>query len=213
MTAADWLTSADPHAMLEFLRDSGKASDRKVRLFACGCGRSVWSWFRDERSGEALRTSERYADGLATRKELKAARRAAWEASEPLVAWEAAGLRAWEAAVATAWRLRCEAMLAPTDAVAWACHLLRDLFNFPLVAPRIEPAWLTWGGGCVPKLAQAAYEERKLPEGTLYPARLAVLADALEEAGCDNRDVLGHLRAPGPHLRGCWALDLLLNKG
>ena len=46
----------------------------------------------------------------------------------------------------------------------------------------------------------------------LDPDRLAVLADALEEAGCDNADLLSHLRGPGPHVRGCWALDLLLGK-
>jgi hypothetical protein len=64
----------------------------------------------------------------------------------------------------------------------------------------------------VPRLAQAAYEQRELPAGTLDVARLAVLADALEEAGHDQVDVLGHLRGPGPHVRGCWAVDLLLGK-
>ena len=62
-------------------------------------------------------------------------------------------------------------------------------------------------------LAQAAYDERELPAGTLDTTRLAVLADALEEAGCVQADILGHLRGPGPHVRGCWAVDLLLRKG
>ena len=62
------------------------------------------------------------------------------------------------------------------------------------------------------QFAQAAYEERELPSGHLSPTRLAVLADALEEAGCRDADLLAHLRAPGPHVRGCWALDLLLGK-
>jgi hypothetical protein len=61
-------------------------------------------------------------------------------------------------------------------------------------------------------LAQAAYDERVLPAGTLDTARLAVLADALEDAGCADADLLGHLRGPGPHVRGCWAVDLLLGK-
>jgi hypothetical protein len=56
-------------------------------------------------------------------------------------------------------------------------------------------------------MAQAAYEHRDLPGGTLEPHRLAVLADALEEAGCDNPLILGHLRGPGTHWRGCWAVD------
>jgi hypothetical protein len=62
-------------------------------------------------------------------------------------------------------------------------------------------------------LAPAAYEERALPSGELDPARLAVLADALEDTGCADSEVLGHLRGPGPHVRGCWALDLILGKG
>ena len=62
-------------------------------------------------------------------------------------------------------------------------------------------------------LAQAAYDQRTLPAGHLDPARLAVLADALDEAGCTDADVLNHLRGPGPHVRGCWAVDLLLGKG
>ena len=61
-------------------------------------------------------------------------------------------------------------------------------------------------------LAEAAYDRRHLPSGELDPARLAVLADALEEAGCTDPDLLDHLRGPGPHYRGCWVIDLLLGK-
>ena len=60
-------------------------------------------------------------------------------------------------------------------------------------------------------IAQATYEDRLLPDGALDPARLAVLADALEEAGCTDADLLRHLRTPAVHVRGCWALDLLLD--
>jgi hypothetical protein len=51
-----------------------------------------------------------------------------------------------------------------------------------------------------------------LPAGTLDSARLAVLTDALEEAGCDNADLLAHLHSNGPHVRGCWVVDLILGK-
>ncbi|MGL4554267.1 MAG: hypothetical protein ACRC33_24145 [Gemmataceae bacterium] len=61
-------------------------------------------------------------------------------------------------------------------------------------------------------LARAACADRLLPAGTLDPARLAVLADALEEAGASG-DLLAHLRSSGPHVRGCWALDLVLGRG
>ena len=62
-------------------------------------------------------------------------------------------------------------------------------------------------------LARAAYDQRELPSGALDTTRLAVLADALEEAGCDQADLLTHLRGPGPHVRGCWVVDLILGKG
>jgi hypothetical protein len=60
---------------------------------------------------------------------------------------------------------------------------------------------------------QAIYPWRQLPSSYLDPARLAVLADAVEAAGCTNLDILDHLRGPGPHVRGCWGVDLLLGKG
>ncbi len=89
--------------------------------------------------------------------------------------------------------------------------LCRDLFR-PFRVPAIDPAWLRWEGGLVPRLADAAYEQRFLPEGTLEPNRLRVLADALEDAGCACPELLGHLREPGRHHRGCWALDLVMGR-
>jgi len=69
----------------------------------------------------------------------------------------------------------------------------------------IEPSWLTWNDGIVLKLAQAIYGDRAFD-------RMPVLADALEEAGCDNADILAHCRERGDHVRGCWVVDLLLGK-
>lgn len=67
------------------------------------------------------------------------------------------------------------------------------------------PSWLT---PTVKALAEAAYEQR-LNNGTLDPDRLLVLADALEDAGCTDAEILQHLRGPGPHVGGCWVIDLL----
>jgi hypothetical protein len=85
---------------------------------------------------------------------------------------------------------------------------------FPLddadMGPVVRPVeWLT---PLVLGLARAAYDERP-DDGTLDPDRLAILADVLEEAGCTEETILRHLRGPGPHICGCWALDLLLSKG
>jgi hypothetical protein len=84
-------------------------------------------------------------------------------------------------------------------------RLLRDILGNSLRPPCIAPEWLAWNGGTVTRLAAAVYDERAFD-------RLPVLADALEDAGCADQEVLSHLRGPGPHVRGCWALDLLLGK-
>src|SRR5262249_55694135 len=87
--------------------------------------------------------------------------------------------------------------------------LLRDLFGNPFRPAAVDPAWLAWNDGVVGRLAEAAYSERESPSGQLSPARLALVADALEDAGCADADLLGHLRSSGPHVRGCWAVDRL----
>jgi hypothetical protein len=92
------------------------------------------------------------------------------------------------------------------------CVLLREIVGNPFRPVVVDPVWLTWQNGIVLSLAQAAYEDRRLPEGTLDNTRFAILADALEDAGCANEDILVHCRGPGPHVRGCYVLDLLLNK-
>jgi hypothetical protein len=79
------------------------------------------------------------------------------------------------------------------------CHMEKSTLNS------------VWQTPSVLVLAQV-YDNRILPAGTLEPVRLAVLADALEEAGCDNADILRHLREPGEHVRGCWVVDLILSK-
>ncbi len=73
----------------------------------------------------------------------------------------------------------------------------------------LDRSWLTT---TVISLAQAVYDDRNLPSGLFDNVRLAVLADALEEAGCDNAEVLSHLRSGGEHVRGCWVIDSILGK-
>jgi hypothetical protein len=88
--------------------------------------------------------------------------------------------------------------------------LLRDVFGNPFRPVAVDPSWLTSN---VLSLATAAYEHRQLPTGTLDSARLAILADALEDAGCAEPAILKHLRSPrAAHVCGCWLLDQLLDK-
>jgi hypothetical protein len=91
--------------------------------------------------------------------------------------------------------------------------LFRCIFGNPFrPAPLIGPAVLAWNERTVVRLAQHIYEDRHLPDGTFYSDRLAVLADALEEAGVTDALLLEHLRGAVPHVRGCFALDAILGR-
>jgi hypothetical protein len=84
--------------------------------------------------------------------------------------------------------------------------LLRDIFGDPFHPPRpVSSMTLAWDNGTVLKLAQSIYDERAFD-------RMPILADALEDAGCGDADILRHCREPGEHVRGCWVIDLLLGK-
>jgi hypothetical protein len=246
VTEAEWLTCIDPEKMLEALRASGTASDRKLRLFACACCRRIWHLLTDERSREGVLIAERYADGLANAKALRAGRKMAEEAVDVTYGIEqeanAGALRLLftegrrrQRAVQKALKAHAMAVVSVTAVEALrprislrgvnatamqtkaieekdVVFVLKDIFDNPSCPPSIDPVTLAWNNGTVDGLAQVAYECRQLPAGTLEPDRLAVLADALEEAGCGQQDMLKHLHSPGPHVRGSWPVDLLLGK-
>jgi hypothetical protein len=226
-----WLTCTDPQKMLASLRAGGGMSDRKPRLLACACARNVWDRLRSPACARAVGVAERFADGEVGPNELARAYRSAWKAVQRLARilqqWSsekrtleiAPNRVAWAAALADASlaahnALNLHAVLdQPSRIRPWQCSLLREIFGNPFAArPVLDPAWLAWREGVVARLARAAYEERDPERGTLDSARLAVLADALEEAGCADAELLGHLRGPGPHVPGCWAVDCLLGR-
>jgi hypothetical protein len=123
--------------------------------------------------------------------------------------------RSWDLADMQRWALASEAASDATAAAERTAQagILRCIFG-PLTSRlvAVDPAWLAWHGGAAVRLALAVYEERELPSGHLDRTRLAILADMLEEAGCADAELLGHLRSAGPHVRGCFAVDLLLDK-
>jgi hypothetical protein len=88
------------------------------------------------------------------------------------------------------------------------CASLRDIFGNSFHPVALTASHRT---PTVVALARAAYDERHLPSGELDLQRLAVLSDALEEAGA-TAGILDHLRSPGPHVRGCFAVDLCLGR-
>jgi hypothetical protein len=193
--------------MLEFLR--GKASDRKLRLFAVACCRRIWHLLPDEASRRAVEVAERYADGQVTEEQLEeAGKRAGWAA-----AWAAHGDAAEAAAWAASRREEAGWTSITAERAAFAetqdatkrqfqSDLLRDIFGNTFRPVALDPSWRK---PSVVKLARTIYEERAFD-------RLPKLADALAKAGCDNAEVLAHCREPGEHVRGCWVVDLILGK-
>jgi hypothetical protein len=229
MTEAEWLACTDPRKMLEFLWD--KASERKLRLFAVACCRRIWHLLIDKRSREAVKVAERYAEGGATDEELETASVAAdtvWEVDRKRAAKEGkwdrrsrlpyygASAAAYNVAIPLGWWGAAPAFVAPDEIAretvpdsgaegAAQCVLVWDIFGNPFRPVVLKPSWLAWNDGIVVKLTQAIYDERAFD-------RLPILADALEEAGCTNPDMLNHCRQPGEHVRGCWVVDAILGK-
>ena len=140
---------------------------------------------------------------------------AVWEAARPNPATAAQAHRA--AAMAVGWcrraakekrRRAADPLLRAGEDAREAraqADLLRDIFGNPFRRARVKRDWLRWDGGTVVRVARAAYDGRAFD-------RLPIVADALEDAGCNDEAILGHCRGPGEHVRGCWALDLLLGK-
>jgi hypothetical protein len=212
--------------MLDYLRESGRASDRKLRLFAVACCRRLLHLRWPDTVQESLEVAVRFADGQAGADDL---RRAAADAARygggfPLglragAVVRACGPDAREAASATGQVVSALYVAAGRSQsvrraeAAEHGDLLRCLFGNPFRVPAtLGPAALSWNDGSVVRLAWAAYEERSWADGTLDNTRLAVLADALEEAGVNDNPLLEHLRGPGPHVRGCFVLDAILGK-
>jgi len=223
VTEGWWKVCTDPLKMLEFLWN--RVSGRKARLFSCALARYLWPLLRTERSRRAVEVAERFADGLAPKREMTragvGAQQTAWTVSRTgprfkdgrtaaafATARYAAYARIWDVAVSICLDAEVAGVSAPLQS-----DLLRDIFGpLPFRPVSLSPAVRTWNDATVVRLAQAAYDERQMPAGTLDNGRLAVLADALEEAGCQDADILGHCRSGGEHVRGCWVIDLLLGR-
>jgi hypothetical protein len=219
MTEAEWLANMDPQWMLAFLGNGDPLSDRKARLLACAAVRRVWHLLADDRSRRAVEVAERHADGQADFVELESASAAAAEAAraQPTLGMTDIAFSAVWATGAGNVRFALAASgraegRTDQDSLSAQAALVRCVIANPFhpTLP-VAPAVLHWNGGTVVRLAEAAYKDRLLPSGHLDPERLAVLADALEDAGAEA-ELVAHLRSPGPHVRGCSALDSLLAK-
>jgi hypothetical protein len=215
---------------------------RRLRLYGVACCRRLWPQYTDNRSRNAVEVAERYADGRARKRELDEARAAAEEVEQAAARELNRRQPAPEAVWLPFHRARILASSAQAGTrtvlvVRWLqilindvltllligtgltrespefqqeekalADLVRDIFGNPFqTPPTVDDSWLAWNDRTVPRIARAVYDERAFD-------RLPVLADALEEAGCTNPEILDHCRNPAPHARGCWLIDLILTK-
>jgi hypothetical protein len=241
MTEAEWLACTDPRSMLTFLQ--GKVSDRKLRLFACACCRFSFSTLSedfDDSIERTIETAEWYADGLVGKDLRQRAERTAGFVElgdadlDQLVAQPLIATASDVVSATNVWALLLECIeqyahdkRLPSDEGLrhFGQQLLYELFGpLPFRPITVEPSLLAWNDRTIPKIAQAIHDDRSFD-------RLPILADALEEAGCTNVDILNHCRPvprharsrqrrdvsthcdqPSKHFWGCWAVDLLLGK-
>jgi hypothetical protein len=208
-----------------------EVSERKLRLFYSACCRHVLPLVPDLDITRLIEVGERFADGLASEDELAAAKKSAnvllqhsRSARREVDTWVALALSSclgevWvngkqttvQAALAVSEMKHAPPVdgnlpLDPLESQGQA-NLLRCIIGpHPFRSVATDPLWLTGNEGTVVNLAQGIYEEGAFQ-------RLPVLADALEDAGCHNADILAHCRQPREHVRGCWVVDLLLGKG
>lgn len=225
MTEAEWLGCADPALMLGVIKES--LSPRKWRLFGIACCRAIhWSNLRDERSRRAIEVRERYVDDLATDAEMEAASHAAYAAwldahmeiqareippedSQPVTRLD----DDFQAYIATCYATWAASdyyqgdVLNSSNAVERAieAQLLRDVSDNPFRRRIADPGRLAANRGDIQELAQRIYDDHAFQA-------LPLLADALEEAGCVDSNILDHCREPGLHARGCWVVDSILGK-
>lgn len=227
VTVAGWLEEVHPFYMLTWWRYlRGEPSDRKRRLLACASCRLAWPVFTDECLSRAVALAEAFADDAADTAELDAAAEAAHalglargeilstmrrdQPGQPALAnaWNAAHAVAYAANRDSSWFGNAMHHSAQDggrgrDTVdAGQAQLVREILGSPIGTVRCDPAWLT---PTVVALAESTYHDRAF-------GRMPILGDALEDAGCNSQDVLSHCRGPGPHVRGCWVVDLLLRK-
>jgi len=206
MTEAEWMSCADPTPMLTSLYKSGGASYRKPRLFTCACCRLIPKFLDSQPDRENLLLAEAEADGQFAVDEdfssdevwdVRWYRQDEWDSADRAIScfrqhiWDTGRLLD-----------NPHQKAARREGDRTLCNLLRDILGNPFRPVTVDPRWLT---STVVDLAAGIYAERAFD-------RMPILADALEEAGCDHADILTHCRGDGPHVRGCWVVDLVLGK-
>ncbi len=223
MTEAEWLACADSKVLLAHVGD--EAGDRKNRLLACAYCRSIGPRLAVQRCRKAVETGERFAADPSLETERARAEQLARQAlsEAPRERRGSVQLLGRE----EVFRMMALTTVLPRDEIkfivsnpirrwvprtsafyyssffgAVAPRLVRDIFGNPFRPVAFAPEWHT---ETAVTLARQMYE-------SLDFSTMPILADALQDAGCDNSAILYHCRGSGPHVRGCWVVDLVLGK-
>jgi hypothetical protein len=195
MTADAWEGCDDPRKLLEWVRRLG--SDRRFRLFAG----AFWRW-AEARDGElppaAVRALE-FAESWAETGVRPDGYPAGFPGWHPLLARTGFDAASWSVRGSPA----CGREWIGEAEQAQQLALVREVFGNPFRPVAFAPAWRS---EAVLALARGIYVEPAFD-------RLPILSDALQDVGCEDMQLLVHCRGPGPHVRGCWVVDLVLGKG
>lgn len=223
MTEAEWLTSADAEKMYFLGVEPVKSGRRRVDLFCVACShlvchliddpgaRQPFEWLADHPGERHRKDTGRHARGLFHgvaqplyeahhRRDVGVSGAAAHVAYDFWADWyeyafDNLGEYFTDPGAPYPNALR-------DDPQIYLPAVLRDIFGNPFRTPEFAPEWRT---STAVMLARQMYESREFDA-------MPILADALQDAGCDSDDVLAHCRGPGPHVRGCWVCDLVLGK-
>jgi hypothetical protein len=213
MTEAEWVACTDPKRMLDFLRP--RASKRRLRLFAVAGARDLLEHnpnpdargdYGDIKAlAASILRAEAYADGHGSLQYAHSDLGIWVEVPEDVDA--AYAVLGYNADVGMWFRDPAEVVPAAIQEFQVnPSEWLRCIFGNPFRPPRPVPtAVLVWNDGTIRRIAQGIYDDAAFN-------RLPILADALLDAGCDDEELIQHCRSAGPHVRGCWAVDLILGK-
>lgn len=213
MTEAEWLACDDPERMLSDFWPLSRAGSRKYRLCSAAlCRRLRPELLAAEFTRHAIDCAERYADDAAEDREREAAWQAAVRGNAPdPVLYAVAKYQTTGQVARVCTQVADRGSLSHPQEEAAHCTILRCVFGnsfrpgadgFLFRPWTADPAWLS---SSVLALARQMYEARDF-------SPMPILADALQDAGCDSADILDHCRGPGPHVRGCWVVDLVLGR-
>jgi hypothetical protein len=189
VTEGEWVACDDARLMVTFVRT--RLSDRKARLLACVAAAMVLPVVgtRNRRKlRAAIAAAEAFADGTDVTGEMERLRPQCWAVTTPdarqcaVETCRDPGIRQRQAELAVA--LRC-------------------ITGNPFRPVHFSPEWRTTTAVSLARTMYDAHDFSAMP----------ILADALQDAGCDNDDILSHCRdATATHVRGCWVVDLVLDK-